>query len=101
IADMLRKLVSGDAAEALLVSTCNRVELLLARPQAGSTDLSRLAATACQTLVQHSPEVDKHLYTHLEGDAIQHFFRVAASLDSMVLGEPQILGQVKRAYELA
>jgi glutamyl-tRNA reductase len=82
--------------EAVIVSTCNRVEVYGRGREAGAAD--RVA----RFLADHgrlAPEALSHLY-RLEGeDAVRHVFRVAASLDSMVLGEPQILGQVKAAYE--
>jgi glutamyl-tRNA reductase len=85
-------------AEAMILSTCNRVEVYgrSARPatESVSTFLARFHSHARESL-------DPHLY-RLEGElAVRHAFRVAASLDSMVLGEPQILGQVKAAYEAA
>ncbi len=83
--------------EAMIVSTCNRVELL-ARSQNGSADLRGFL----RDYFQIGPsEVDKHLYEFKDQDAIRHVFRVTSSLDSMVVGEPQILGQVKEAYAVA
>ncbi len=83
-------------AEALLVSTCNRVELYVTGPGADLPDRTRaaLARTAGDDLAPF-------LYAHHGEAAVLHLFRVAASLDSMVLGEPQILGQVKDAFEQA
>jgi glutamyl-tRNA reductase len=83
--------------EALIVSTCNRVEFL-ARTTNGTADL-----TGFLTEYFGSPpdEFRSYLYEYRETDAVRHVFRVAASLDSMVVGEPQILGQVKEAYAVA
>ncbi|HUX44651.1 MAG TPA: glutamyl-tRNA reductase [Terracidiphilus sp.] len=84
-------------AECMIVSTCNRVEVLAALddPQA---DLPGF-------LNHHfglAPDVlQPHIYQHHDQDAVRHLFRVAASLDSMVVGEPQILGQVKDAFAVA
>jgi len=86
--------------ESILFSTCNRVELLLY-----SEDPPAAIAAAKQFLAQtkQMPLVDfeSSLYLHTGEEAVRHLFRVAASLDSMVLGEPQILGQVKTAYRMA
>jgi len=83
-------------AEALLISTCNRVELYVVGPgeDLGERTRAALAEAAGQDLAPY-------LYSHRGEAAVQHLFRVAASLDSMVLGEPQILGQVKDAFEQA
>lgn len=83
--------------EGLILSTCNRVEIL-ASAKNGSTDL--------RPFLDHYFHVDPrayeaHLYEYRDGEAVRHVFRVAASLDSMVIGEPQILGQVKEAYATA
>jgi glutamyl-tRNA reductase len=84
--------------EAMILSTCNRVEVY------GRSEKNTARAVAEFLARYHGrapEEIEKHLYL-LEGEqAIRHAFRVAASLDSMVLGEPQILGQVKDAYEAA
>jgi glutamyl-tRNA reductase len=81
--------------EAFLVSTCNRVELYLAAP-----DMNRVRESARDELqLLGGPETVEHLYEHKGEDALVHLFRVASSLDSMVLGEAQILGQVKDAFE--
>jgi len=86
--------------EALLVSTCNRVELVAA-PRAGST-LEAVAAASRDALTALAPSTPQQsLYALTGGSAVRHLFGVAASLDSLVLGEPQILGQVKEAYEIA
>jgi glutamyl-tRNA reductase len=83
--------------EGLILSTCNRVEVTVALENQADA-----AATLCGFLAAShnlSPEIlQPHLYLFEEADAIRHLFRVASSLDSMVVGEPQILGQLKQAY---
>ena len=83
-------------SEALILSTCNRIELYLQAetPQGG---IDWLAAD--RRVPPH--EMVPYCYTHAEPDAVRHTFRVASGLDSMVLGEPQILGQMKEAVRLA
>jgi glutamyl-tRNA reductase len=83
--------------EALIVSTCNRVEFV-ARASNGAADLSGFLAQEFGLLPE---DFRKYLYEYRGQDVIRHVFRVASSLDSMVLGEPQILGQVKEAYAVA
>jgi glutamyl-tRNA reductase len=83
-------------AEALLVSTCNRVELYVVGPGADLTHRTRAALARAA-----GDDLAPYLYAHHGEAAVLHLFRVAASLDSMVLGEPQILGQVKDAFEQA
>ncbi len=92
---LLMQLASGD--EVMLLSTCNRVELYLATAEPEAARLR--VATALAQLAGH--ELSEHLYQKQGDEALKHLFRVASSLDSMVVGEPQILGQVKDAYELA
>ncbi len=94
----LRRLVDADTVrEGAILSTCNRVEVI-----ACATDLDT-ASEKIKTLLAEEQQVvrslfEGHLYTRVGKDAVSHLFRVAASLDSMVVGEPQILGQVKDAY---
>jgi len=84
-------------SECMIVSTCNRVELLAAL-ESPETDLT----TFLQDQFGLKPEVlAPHLYQERDQQAVRHLFRVAASLDSMVVGEPQILGQVKEAFAVA
>ncbi|KRG67372.1 glutamyl-tRNA reductase [Pseudoxanthomonas dokdonensis] len=78
-----------DVEEAALLSTCNRTELY-----AIAADGDSLA----RWLNTHADGLHAYLYRHHDGDAVRHLFRVATGLDSMVLGEPQILGQVKEAW---
>ena len=87
-------------AEGLIVSTCNRVELCAAtkEPDAAIAALRRFLAVHHEVAPN---EVDEYLYDYQGEEAIRHLFRVASSLDSMVLGEPQILGQIKTAYGYA
>lgn len=94
--ELLQALVR-DVPEAMLVSTCNRVELYAAAP---SCEQARRAGRGFLEGVGGAEALD-HLYERAGEAALVHLFRVAASLDSMVVGEPQILGQVKDAYELA
>ncbi len=83
--------------EAMILSTCNRVELLV-RTRNGSADLRPFMQ---QRFNVGEADYQRCLYRHHGKDAVRHLFRVAASLDSMVVGEPQILGQVKQAYAAA
>jgi len=83
--------------EALVVSTCNRVEMFV-RSTNGSCDLRGFVRKFYQL---DDPDYEKHLFEHSGVEAVRHIFRVASSLDSMVVGESQILGQVKEAYATA
>lgn len=99
----LRELVDGDVIrEGLIVSTCNRVEVLTATGGAQhAPGLTRINEFLSQTSALPVERFTKFFYTHADGDAVRHLFRVAASLDSMIVGEPQVLGQVRRAYSQA
>jgi glutamyl-tRNA reductase len=83
--------------EALVISTCNRVEIV-AHTTNGSADLRGFLHDYFHLTAN---ELDSHLYEFREKDVVRHIFRVASSLDSMVVGEAQILGQVKEAYATA
>jgi glutamyl-tRNA reductase len=84
--------------EGMILSTCNRVEILANTKNSAGADLRSFLQNYFQI---DSGELNKHLYEYNEQEAVRHLFRVAASLDSMVVGEPQILGQVKEAYATA
>jgi glutamyl-tRNA reductase len=84
--------------EAAILSTCNRTEIYCALAGAETTDVARWLA-GFHGLVYE--EILPYLYAHQESEAVRHLLRVASGLDSMVLGEPQILGQVKMAYQSA
>ncbi len=84
-------------AEGMIVSTCNRVEFI-ANMKNGTGDLREFLREYFETDLS---QFESHLYEFREDEAIRHIFRVASSLDSMVVGEPQILGQVKEAYATA
>jgi glutamyl-tRNA reductase len=98
LAEALRHLVQHPGVdEGLILSTCNRVELL-ARTRNGTADLRGFLR---DYFGLEPAEFEPHLYDYSEAEAIRHFFRVTSSLDSMVVGEAQILGQVKEAYATA
>jgi glutamyl-tRNA reductase len=104
LAEATRTLVHQPGVrEAMILSTCNRVELLtVCEPQEpASPPLITPVRFLHQYLDLHSAEVEPHLYQFREREAVQHLFRVASSLDSMVVGEPQILGQVKQSFAVA
>ncbi len=97
---LLKQLVARpQVAEALVLSTCNRVEVLVCAPE--GVDLDELDRIVCAELAVHAEALSPYLYRHLGAPGIKHLFRVAASLDSLVVGEPQILGQLKQALEFA
>ena len=84
--------------EDMIVSTCNRVEIYAATRETEKA-VHDLKEFLCQYHGISLKEFEKSLYTHIGEEAVRHIFRVASSLDSMVLGEPQILGQIKDAYD--
>jgi glutamyl-tRNA reductase len=86
--------------ETMIVSTCNRVEVYAATRETEKA-IHDLKDFLSQYHGLPLKEFDKSLYTHVGEEAVRHIFRVASSLDSMVLGEPQILGQIKDAYDFS
>ena len=96
----LFQMQAGGAKEALILSTCNRVELTAALDDGVSAE----SLFDCLVNGRDGVTLDSirpHLYLFEEAEAIRHLFRVASSLDSMIVGEPQILGQLKEAYRQA
>lgn len=87
--------------EGLIVSTCNRIEILAAISGEPASGIDRLSDFLHHYHGFAHGSLFAHLYTRADLEAIKHVFRVTSSLDSMVLGEPQILGQVKDAYQIA
>ncbi|UCF85515.1 MAG: glutamyl-tRNA reductase [Desulfobacteraceae bacterium] len=83
--------------EGLFLSTCNRVEALFTTEVAGEAKNSVISLMSRLGNMTEE-EISSSLYTFEDRDAVKHIFRVASSLDSMVVGEPQILGQIKEAY---
>jgi len=88
-------------AEAVLLSTCNRVEVYTATLDAAGPSHEAVAEFLAECHQLSFYEIFDELFEHTDQDAVRHLFTVAASLDSMVVGEPQILAQVKQAYQLA
>jgi len=86
--------------EAVILSTCNRVEIMVGSDDDTNPELVS-ADFLCRSGAVSLDSLEPYIYRHHGKDAIHHIFRVAASLDSMIVGEPQILGQLKRAYTVA
>jgi glutamyl-tRNA reductase len=106
LADATRSLLAAPGIrEGLILSTCNRVELLAIQDSASTTDPTDPHTSLLRFLDEYfavPPAIIRpHLYEFREREAVRHLFRVASSLDSMVVGEPQILGQVKESYTVA
>ncbi|MGI4827920.1 MAG: glutamyl-tRNA reductase [Janthinobacterium lividum] len=102
LAEATRTLVHEPGVrEAMILSTCNRVELLTVCEADAAPPLSTPVRFLHRFLDLSSAEVEPHLYQFRENDAVRHLFRVASSLDSMIVGEPQILGQVKQSFAVA
>ncbi len=89
------------ASECALLSTCNRTEFYLARPIHDPPTIEHLRSFITQQTGADADAIHTASIHREQEEAATHLFRVSAGLDSMVLGEPQVLGQVKRAYELA
>ncbi|MBW1754294.1 MAG: glutamyl-tRNA reductase [Deltaproteobacteria bacterium] len=87
-------------SEVMVISTCNRVEILVAtgnKTKAEETAKTYLSASKKLPVAKF----EQALYAHCGDEAVRHIFMVASSLDSMMVGEPQILGQIKEAYNIA
>jgi glutamyl-tRNA reductase len=93
----------AEVGEAAIVSTCNRTELYfsLLDNEVSDNDIATLLEWFCQYHQLKKEDVEPYIYLHSNNDAVQHILRVASGLDSLVLGEPQILGQIKDAYSTA
>ncbi len=98
----MRRLVERPGVrEGMIVSTCNRVELLACEEQTVAEGHQGGLLNFLQEYFSiPGEEIEPHIYEYREREAVHHLFRVAASLDSMVVGEPQILGQVKESYSI-
>ncbi len=98
----LDELNSRYGCESVILSTCNRVELYMAQPAAETPlEAGALAEFLGSFHGMAANDLRPHLYEHRQERAVRHLFTVVASLDSLIVGEAQIAGQVKRAYALA
>jgi glutamyl-tRNA reductase len=97
--DALHELQNLGASEAVILSTCNRVEIALTSQDDEQPEA--IMERFMKTWQGSATTFEGQLYQRESRAAIQHLFRVAASLDSMVVGEPQVLGQLKSAYAIA
>ena len=100
-AKVLDELIAGEhVSEAVVLSTCNRIEIyaVVETFHGGLTEVSGVLARHAQADVS---DLTDHLYVHYAGSAVEHLFSVSAGLDSMVVGEAQILGQLRAAYSTA
>jgi glutamyl-tRNA reductase len=99
IGPALAELLIRFGGEALVLSTCNRMEVYVS-PET-PTDAATVGTALAEWHGLPADAIRPHLYERRDAEAVRHLFRVAASLDSLIVGEGQIAGQVKRAYELA
>src|SRR3954447_7381807 len=100
-ASALRELTAHDSVqEAVAISTCNRTELYLLAVDPVEAENEALAVLSRQAEIRPTELVDS-MYSLRDNDAVRHLFSVAAGLDSMIVGEAEVQGQVKRSYELA
>jgi glutamyl-tRNA reductase len=100
-----QELATRFGVEAMILSTCNRVELILGRPVPEESrpllDLDDAARFLAECHAASPPDIRPLLYRHDDQAAVQHLFRVASSLDSLVVGEGQIAGQIRQSYDAA
>ncbi len=96
---LVREKIPG--AGCVLVSTCNRVEIYVHHPLLPETLRERLVAFLVESRGVEKALFDDYLYLYAGREAVEHLFRVASGLDSLVIGEPQILGQLHEAYQAA
>ena len=91
----------GVAREVVILSTCNRSEIYAVAPEGPGDQLKWLESFFLQFHKQDEAELSQFVYRSADRDAVRHLFRVASGLDSLLLGEAEILGQVKQAYKVA
>ncbi len=102
LADATRTLLHQPGVrEGMILSTCNRVELVTSQHEEAESAPADLLRFLHEYFAVKPALIEPHLYEYREREVVRHLFRVAASLDSMVVGEPQILGQVKESYSVA
>ena len=102
LAEATRSLAAVEGVrESLILSTCNRVELLTMQEDGAVAEDAGVLRFLHEYFAVPAATIRPHLYEFRQREAVRHLFRVAASLDSMVVGEPQILGQVKESYTVA
>jgi len=102
LADATRTLAQQPGIrEALILSTCNRVEFITMQDRAAESNPPDILRFLHEYFAVPTATVEPHVYQFRDREAVRHLFRVASSLDSMVVGEPQILGQVKESYAIA
>lgn len=102
LANATRSLLAAPGVrEGLILSTCNRVELLTLQEKGSADAHATLLRFLDEYFAVPAATIRPHLYEFRESEAVRHLFRVASSLDSMVVGEPQILGQVKESYSVS
>ena len=100
-AHVLREIVShSEIREAVAISTCNRTEIYMVVGDPVEAESAALGCVSRQVGIRPT-ELVGNLYSHRDAGAVRHLFEVAAGLDSMIVGEAEVLGQVRRAYELA
>jgi glutamyl-tRNA reductase len=87
--------------EAVVLSTCNRFEVLLWRPSHARPDIPDILKMFSEIVGLPAGELEKSCYAYRRDEAARHFLRVAGGLDSMLVGEPQIIGQVREAFAIA
>lgn len=93
--------IRAETREAVIVATCNRTEVYAVTAHTGSGARALRRFLAARTTGLEAGALDAHLYEHVDEAAVRHLLRVAAGLDSLVIGEPQILGQVRDALAAA
>lgn len=99
--ETLEDLTTREGCEAVILSTCNRVELYIAKPLGDAPDAERISEFLAEHHKLQAASLRPSLYSHTDAEAVKHLFRVTASLDSLVVGEGQIAAQVRKAYEIA
>ncbi len=99
VAELRKWTTTNCVTEALILSTCNRVDLVAMTSD--PLQHEHLVELLSESKGLSKAEFNKHSYKYTDDEAVRHVFRVASSLDSMVVGEPQVLGQLRKAYSLA
>jgi glutamyl-tRNA reductase len=96
----LKQLKQNGIEESAVISTCNRTEVYFHSPHSEAA-LIKVTKLLSESLQVHPELLNNYTYTFRNEEACRHLFRVASGLDSLVVGEPEILGQVKDAYRIA